>query len=132
MLIVIRPGVQINAIKRDALRADRNRRDVRTHVVIEAVLVHAEVSRRVAQPDEARQELWLRSLHGRHRAVLQTAAPTVRDQVSLDANDGERRQEKSVWVWRQLWQIPNQGVCEPNAESAESLTVSKVLAKKAR
>ena len=71
MLIVIRPGVQINAIERDALRADRNDRDVRTHVVIEAVLVHAEVFRRIAQSDEARQELRLRSVHGRHRATLQ-------------------------------------------------------------
>jgi hypothetical protein len=68
---VIRPGVQINAVERDALRADGNDRDVRTHVVVEAVLVHAEVSRRVAQSDEARQELWLRSVHGRHRAAQQ-------------------------------------------------------------
>jgi hypothetical protein len=66
VLIVIRPGVQINAIEGDALRADGNRRDVRTHVVIEAVLVHAEVSRRVAQANEAWQELRLRILK-RHR-----------------------------------------------------------------
>jgi hypothetical protein len=71
VLIVIRPGVQINAIERDTLRANGNRRDVRTHIVVEAVLVHAKVSRRVAQSNEARQELRLRSLHGRHRAAQQ-------------------------------------------------------------
>ena len=71
MLIVIRPGVQINAIKRDALRADRNDRDVRAHVVVEAVLVHAEVCRRIVQSDEARRELRLRSVQGRHRAAQQ-------------------------------------------------------------
>ena len=71
MLIVIRPGVQINAIERDALSADGNHGDVWTHIVVETVLVHAEVSRRVAQSDEARQELWLRSVHGRHRAAQQ-------------------------------------------------------------
>jgi hypothetical protein len=57
VLIVIRPGVQINAVERDALDTYGDRRDVRTHVMIEAVLVHAEVPRRVAQSDEARQEL---------------------------------------------------------------------------
>jgi len=46
--MVIRPGVQINTIEGDALRANWNDRDVRTHVVVEAVLVHAEISRRVA------------------------------------------------------------------------------------
>ena len=54
MLIVIRPGVQINAIKRDALRADGNHCDVRSHVAIEAVLVHAQVQRRIAQANETR------------------------------------------------------------------------------
>jgi hypothetical protein len=71
VLIVIRPGVQINAVEGDTLRANRNRRDVRTHVMVEAVLVHAEVSRCVTQSNEARQELRLRSVHGRHRAVQQ-------------------------------------------------------------
>jgi hypothetical protein len=92
VLIVIRPGVQINAIKRDTLRADRNRRDVRTHVVIEAVLVHAEVSRRITQADEARQELHLRILK-RHRRPAKRAAPIARDELSLDANHGQRPQE---------------------------------------
>jgi hypothetical protein len=56
---VIRPGVQINTIERDALRANWNDHDVRSHVMVETVLVHAEISRRVAQADEAGQELRL-------------------------------------------------------------------------
>jgi hypothetical protein len=89
VLIVIRPGVQINAVEGDALRADGNRRDVRTHVVIEAVLVHAEVSRRVAQSNEARQELRLRILKG-HRRPAKCAAPITGNELSLDANHGQR------------------------------------------
>ena len=75
MLIVIRPGVQINAIEGDALRANRDDRDVRTHFMIEAVLVHAEVSRRVAQTDEARQELRFRIPRGKHRRLANYAVP---------------------------------------------------------
>jgi hypothetical protein len=92
VLIVIRPGVQINAIEGDALRADGNRRDVRTHVVVEAVLVHAEVSRRVTQPNEARQELRLRILK-RHSRPAKCVAPIATDELSLDANHGQRTQE---------------------------------------
>jgi hypothetical protein len=92
VLIVIRPGVQINAIKGDALRADGNHGDVRTHLVIEAVLIHAEVSRRVTQSNEARQELRLRILKG-HRRPAKRAAPIARDELSLDANHGQRAQE---------------------------------------
>jgi hypothetical protein len=92
VLIVIRPGVQINAVECDALSADGNRRDVRTHVVVEAVLVHTEISRRVAQSDEARQELHLRILK-RHRRPAKRAAPIARDELSLDANHGQRPQE---------------------------------------
>jgi hypothetical protein len=92
VLIVIRPGVQINAVEGDALGADGNHRDVRTHVVIEAILVHAEVSRRIAQTDEARQELRLRIVK-RHRRPAKCAAPIARDELSLDANHGQRGQE---------------------------------------
>ena len=54
VLILVRPSVEVNAIECDALRADGNHRDVRTHVAIEAVLVHAEVLRRIAQANETR------------------------------------------------------------------------------
>jgi len=53
-LILIRPGIQINPIERDAAMADGNLRDDLTHFAIEAARVHAEVDRRVAQSHEAR------------------------------------------------------------------------------
>jgi hypothetical protein len=52
VLILVRPSVEVNAVECDALRADRNHCDVRTHVAIEAVLVHAQVLRRIAQANE--------------------------------------------------------------------------------
>ena len=55
VLILVRPSVEVNAIECDSLRADGNHRDVRAHVTVEAVLVHAEILRSVAQADEARR-----------------------------------------------------------------------------
>jgi len=55
-LIVVGPGIEVKAVEGDALRADWDHREERTNVAIEAILVHAEIRRRVAQPDEARQE----------------------------------------------------------------------------
>jgi hypothetical protein len=54
-LIVIRPGIQINPIERDAAMTDGNFRDDLTHFAIEATRIHAEINRRVAQSHEARQ-----------------------------------------------------------------------------
>jgi hypothetical protein len=53
---VIRPEVQINSVEGDSLGPNGNDRDMRAHFMIEAILVHAEISRCVAQADEARQE----------------------------------------------------------------------------
>jgi hypothetical protein len=41
------PRVQVNTVKGDALCANSNNRDVRPHFAIEAVLVHAQVARRI-------------------------------------------------------------------------------------
>jgi hypothetical protein len=54
VLILVRPSVEVNAIECDALRAYRYHRDVRAHVAIEAVLVHAQILRRIAQANETR------------------------------------------------------------------------------
>jgi hypothetical protein len=54
VLIVVRPSVEVNAVECDALRADRNQRDVRSHVAIESVFVHAQILRRIAQANEPR------------------------------------------------------------------------------
>jgi len=46
--IVLRPGVEFKTIEGDALYADGNVHELRTHVPIEAVLVHAEIARRIS------------------------------------------------------------------------------------
>ena len=55
-LIVVGPGIEVKPVEGDALRADGDHGEERTNVAIEAILVHAEIGGRVAQPDEARQE----------------------------------------------------------------------------
>jgi hypothetical protein len=55
-LIVVRPGVEVKAIKSDSLCADGDRKQARAHVAIETIFVHAQVGGRVTQSDEARQK----------------------------------------------------------------------------
>ena len=55
-LIVVGPGIEVKPVKGDSLRADWNHGEERTNVAIEAIFVHAEIGRGVAQPDEARQQ----------------------------------------------------------------------------
>jgi hypothetical protein len=55
-LIVVGPGIEVKPVKGNPLRADRNRGYAGTHVTIEAIFVHTEIGRGVAQSDEARQE----------------------------------------------------------------------------
>ena len=52
-LIVVRPCIEVNAVKGDSLNADAQGLDAGAHFAVEAVLVHAEVRGCVAQPDEA-------------------------------------------------------------------------------
>ena len=47
-------AIEVKAIKGHSLRADRNIGPARAHFPIEAVLIHAEISRRIAQADESR------------------------------------------------------------------------------
>jgi hypothetical protein len=55
-LIVVGPGVEVKAVKGDALRADGDHGKQRTNLAIEAILVHSEVGGRVAQADKTRQK----------------------------------------------------------------------------
>ena len=55
-LIVVGPGVEVKAVKRDPLRADGDHGQERTNLAIEAILVHSEIPRGVAQADKARQK----------------------------------------------------------------------------
>ena len=54
-LIVVGPGVEVKAVKSDPLGADWNHRKERTNLAIEAILVHSEIRRGVAQADKPRQ-----------------------------------------------------------------------------
>ena len=55
-LIVVGPGIKVKPIKGDPLGADRNCAEEWTNVAVEAIFVHTEIRRRVAQPDKARHE----------------------------------------------------------------------------
>jgi len=50
---VVRPGVQFKAIEGDPLSADRDYREEWPHLGVEAIGVHAQIARRIAQPIEA-------------------------------------------------------------------------------
>jgi len=39
--MLVRPGVEVKAVEGEAMRADRYDGDVRAHLAVEAVLVHA-------------------------------------------------------------------------------------------
>ncbi len=52
-LIVVRPRIEVNAVKGEALCSDGNDREGRSHLAIETVLVHAKVGGGVAHADEA-------------------------------------------------------------------------------
>jgi hypothetical protein len=53
--ILVSPGIEVKPIEGDALSADRYLNKVWPHLRIEAVFVHAEIGRRVAKADKARQ-----------------------------------------------------------------------------
>ena len=55
-LIIVGPGIEVKPVKGDPLGADWNRGEKRTNLAIEAIFVHAEIRRGVAEPDETRQE----------------------------------------------------------------------------
>jgi hypothetical protein len=66
-LIVVGPGIEVKAVERNPLRADWDHEEERPNLAIEAILVHSEVRRGVAQADKARQER--RYAGGRARAL---------------------------------------------------------------
>jgi hypothetical protein len=55
-LIVVGPGVEVKAVKGDPLGADWNHGKQRTNLAVEAILVHSEIRRGVAQADKPRQK----------------------------------------------------------------------------
>jgi hypothetical protein len=50
--IIVRPRIEFNPIESDALPADRDLREKRPDVGVEAIHVHAEVARCIPQPEK--------------------------------------------------------------------------------
>jgi hypothetical protein len=61
------PGVQVNTVKGDSLPTNANHCDVRADLAVEAVLVHTQVARGIAEADEPWGD------HGRYRLQLSHA-----------------------------------------------------------
>jgi len=54
--IILRPRIKFKPIECDSLCADRHEFKRRAHLAVKAVLVHAQVMRRIAQANEPRHE----------------------------------------------------------------------------
>ena len=54
--MLLDPGVEIKAIEGFTLDADRNQRHPGPNLFIEAVLVHAEIPRRIPEPEQPRED----------------------------------------------------------------------------
>jgi hypothetical protein len=46
--MLVDPGIEVKAVEGHSLRSDRNDHHARAHFPIEAVLIHAEISRRIS------------------------------------------------------------------------------------
>jgi hypothetical protein len=55
--IIIRPGVEFKSVERYGLLSLWDFGDIRANFRIELVAVHAEIARRIAQPDQPWQQL---------------------------------------------------------------------------
>ncbi|MGD9728666.1 MAG: hypothetical protein AB7V39_20105 [Nitrospiraceae bacterium] len=53
---MIDPGVQFKAVERDTLSTDREFREVGSDFHVEAVAVHAQVTRRIPEAEEPRRD----------------------------------------------------------------------------
>jgi hypothetical protein len=65
-LIVVGPGIEVKPVEGNPLGADWDHRKQRTNLAIEAILVHSEIRRGVAQADKTRQKR--RYVRGTHRS----------------------------------------------------------------
>jgi hypothetical protein len=67
-LIVVRPAIEVKAIEGHSLHTDGKMGECGTHLPIEAVLVHPQISRRISQANEPRRD-------GRRKWASQLARP---------------------------------------------------------
>ena len=52
---MVRPGVQLKPIESNALNTYRNLNQIRPYFAVEAIGIHAQIARRIAQPVEPPQ-----------------------------------------------------------------------------
>jgi hypothetical protein len=62
-LIVIHPGVEFKSIKGKALLADGDLGQMRPHLRVKAVAIHAEIERGIPKSNEAWHRLKIRMIH---------------------------------------------------------------------
>ena len=96
-LIFLGGGFHFKAIEGAALRADSNLGQARSEVAIEAVLIHAEELRRVAQPNESRLDCCRggqrECVRVHRRPVRHLRFRPFRDELSLRINHPRIPQE---------------------------------------
>ena len=54
--MVVCPVIQFKAIKGHALMTDRNLREIRSNLAVEAIAIHAEIAGRVTKSDQPRRK----------------------------------------------------------------------------
>jgi len=52
--MVVCPGIKFKAVESHALVTDRDLGQVRSHLTVESIAIHAEIARRVPKPDKPR------------------------------------------------------------------------------
>ena len=92
-LIFLGGSFHFKAIERAPLCADPDLGQVRTHLPIEAILVHAEETGRVAQTDEARGH-WHTDFNDHRRPSRALRFRSFRDELSLDVDYLRLMQDK--------------------------------------
>jgi hypothetical protein len=92
-LIFLGGGFHFKAIEGAALDADPDLRQARTNLAIEAILVHAEEARRVAQANKARGH-WHTDFNNHRRPVRDLRFRSFRVELSRDVDYLRLIQEK--------------------------------------
>jgi hypothetical protein len=92
-LIFLGGGFHFKAIESAALHADTDLRQARTNLAIEAILVHAEETGRIAQTDEARRHRH-KDFNNHRRPARNLRFRSFRAELSRDVNYLRLMQEK--------------------------------------
>jgi hypothetical protein len=71
--LLLHPGVEVKPVKGDALSADADLNEIRAHLAIEAIAVHAEIEGGIPKADQTGQETAF-ACKRRHRGRGKTPA----------------------------------------------------------